>query len=231
MFPADHIFVDRHDAGRRLATALVRSASSRSLILALPRGGVPVAFEIAKAFGAQLDIILVQKIGAPHNREYGIGAVAYGEGIQTFIQDEAASELALPSGYIEAQKAELLAEIERRRTLYLGDLGSVPIRGREVILVDDGIATGSSVKAALKVLHGSGASRIVLAVPVAPKSVLDDIKRKVDELVCLASPDNFRAVGLYYSEFAQTSDNEVIGLLRGAAARGSEERQGDPHGG
>jgi putative phosphoribosyl transferase len=231
MSGADHIFVDRHDAGRRLAIALAPFASSRSLILALPRGGVPVAFEIAKAFGAQLDIILVRKIGAPHNPEYGIGAVAYGDGVFTFIQDEAVRELAIPSAYVEARKADLLAEIERQRQLYLGDREAVPTRGREVVLVDDGIATGSSVRAALNAVHASGASRIVLAVPVAPKSAVAALRGEVDELVCLASPGNFQAVGLYYSDFRQTTDNEVIGLLREAAAQGSEERQGDPHGG
>jgi len=231
MSQADPLFVDRHDAGRRLAKALVGFANSKSLVLALPRGGVPVAFEIAKAFGAQLDIILVRKIGAPHNPEYGIGAMAFGGSAHTFIQNEAANDLDIPNGYIEAQKLEVLAEIERRRQLYLGDRAPVPIAGREVVLVDDGIATGSSVKAALKALRASGASRVVLAVPVAPKSAVKSLRDEVDELVCLASPDNFRAVGLYYSDFRQTTDDEVVGLLRGAAARRSIERQGDPHGG
>jgi len=211
-------FADRRDAGERLGQALSRFASLKPVILALPRGGVPVAFEVARALHVPLDLILVRKIGAPGHAEFGIGAVVDGADPQIVFNDEVIAQARIPQEYVEAETNRQLREIERRRRAYLGDRRPVPVRGRTVIVVDDGIATGGTVRAALKALRRSGAGHTILAVPVAPPETLDQLKDEVDEIVCLSAPTPFFAVGLHYRDFGQTSDAEVVELLREAEA-------------
>jgi putative phosphoribosyl transferase len=216
MIFAKREFADRHEAGRRLAEHLQRFAGTEPLVLALPRGGVPVAFEVARALGAELDVVLVRKLGAPDHPEYGIGAVVDGDDPQVVLNEEALAVVRPSAAYIAAEERRELAEIERRRKLYHGDRGSLPVKGRTVIVVDDGIATGGTVRAALKALRKAGAGHIVLAVPVAPPDTIDRLAADADEIVCLATPERFHAVGLYYADFTQTTDEEVVHLLKEA---------------
>lgn len=216
----DARFADRRDAGRRLGQALQQLGLRDPLVLALPRGGVPVAFEVAQALKAQLDIMLVRKIGAPHFPELGLGAVADGHDPQTVLNADAMAEVRPPAGYIEQESERQLAEIERRRKIYVGDRKPPDLRGRAVVLVDDGIATGGTVKVALLALKREGAGQIVLAIPVAPKEVIERLREFADRVVCLATPDSFRAVGLHYDDFEQTTDDEVVRLLNAARPSG-----------
>ena len=215
-------FTDRRQAGRELAAALRRFRADDPLILALPRGGVPVAFEVAQALGAELDIILVRKIGAPGHAEYGIGALVEGPEPQLVLNDEAVRMVRPPPGYIEAEKQRQTEEIARRREVYRRGHPVVPVADRTVIVVDDGIATGGSMKAVLLALARAGASHIVLAVPVAPADTLAELSALADVAVCLATPEPFRAVGLHYRDFDQTTDEEVVALLE-ASRRGRSE--------
>ncbi|MGD9740942.1 MAG: phosphoribosyltransferase [Bauldia sp.] len=212
-------FGDRADAGRRLGQALARFAKAEPLVLALPRGGVPVAFEVARVLHAPLDLLLVRKIGAPGHAELGLGAVVDGDDPQIVLNDPVIAEIGVPDSYIEAETARQLEEIERRRRSYLGDRRPMPAAGRTVIVVDDGIATGGTVRAALQALRRTRAARTVLAVPVAPKDVLAMLRPEADEIVCLATPEPFLAVGLHYRDFAQTSDAEVVRLLERSRSR------------
>jgi putative phosphoribosyl transferase len=213
-------FRDRKDAGRRLAAALQVFAGDNPLVLALPRGGVPVAFEVARAFHAPLDVILVRKIGAPGHSEYGIGAVVDGENPHLVLNEEAMAVVQPPPGYVEAERDRQLAEIERRRDLYLGGRQAIPATDRTVIVVDDGIATGGTAKVALETLRKEGAARLVLAVPVAPEETLERLQKLADEIVCLSTPRPFHAVGLYYDDFDQVGDDTVVRLLRETQSRG-----------
>jgi putative phosphoribosyl transferase len=215
----DTRFADRRDAGRRLAADLKPLGLTDPIVLALPRGGVPVAYDIARALDAPLDLMLVRKIGAPGHPEYGLGAVADGDDPQTVLNEEAMAIVMPDPAYVEAESRRQLAEIERRRRAYLGDRPAIAVSGRTVILVDDGIATGGTVKAGLMALRRAGTSTIVLAVPVAPASALAELETLADRIVCLATPDPFYAVGLHYADFAQTTDAEVVELLQAARAR------------
>ena len=215
-------FKDRHDAGRHLAAALDRFRSEHPLILALPRGGVPVGYEVAAALDAPLDVIMVRKIGAPGHEEYGLGAVVDGLDPQLVLNDEVMQLVRPPPGYIEEEQQRQLAEIERRKALYLRSRPSLPVKDRVVIVVDDGIATGGTAKAALMALSRNGAARVVLAVPVAPSDVVDEFSKLADEVICLARPEPFLAVGLHYADFSQTTDEAVVALLDRAASRSVE---------
>jgi len=214
MFPEQPHFVDRADAGRQLARALARFASLDPLVLALPRGGVPVAFEVAQALHAPMDLILVRKIGAPGHEEFGIGAVVDGGDPQVVLNEDMVAAARIPASYIKAETERQLLELERRRRVYLGDRRPEPTQGRNVIVVDDGIATGGTIRAALKALRRTGARRTILAVPVASPEALDRLRPEVDEIVCLSTPTPFFAVGLHYRDFGQTSDAEVTGLMK-----------------
>jgi len=207
-------FKDRRDAGRQLGAALLPLKSARPVVLGLPRGGVPVAHEIAQMLEAPLDVLLVRKIGAPGFPELGLGAVVGGEHPQR-VMNQGVLDLIQPSQeYVEAEIQHQLGEIERRRKLYCGDRPPLPVQGRTVIVVDDGIATGGTMKTALTALAQDGVERLLFAVPVAPPDVLPEMLELVDDAVCLWAPPNFRAVSLYYEDFAQTSDEEVIALLQ-----------------
>ena len=216
------LFQDRRDAGRQLARALQRFRGMHPLILALPRGGVPVAFEVAKTLGAELDVLLVRKIGAPGQEELGIGAVVDGGDPQIVWNDDALRLLQPSQDYLAAETERQLREIERRRRVYFGDRLPSPAKGRTVIVVDDGIATGGTVKSVLRALRRTGPKRLVLAVPVAPLETVESLKEEADEVICLTTPEPFYAVGLHYADFDQTSDEEVTDLL--AEARASPRR-------
>jgi putative phosphoribosyl transferase len=212
------VFIDRHDAGRQLATAVAALELDDPIVLALPRGGVPVAYEVAKALRAPLDLLLVRKLGAPRHEEYGIGAVVDGADPQIVLNEEAMSIVRPPPGYVDAEVQRQLVELERRRKIYLGSHKALATAGKTVVMVDDGIATGSTATVALRALRKAGAAKIVLAVPVAPGDVIEALRKECDEIVCLSTPRHFRAVGLHYEDFGQTNDGEVVELLRDAAA-------------
>jgi predicted phosphoribosyltransferase len=216
VFTGAWIFEDRADAGRQLATVIEGEAFDDPVVMALPRGGVPVGYEIAVRIGAPLEILIVRKIGAPGHLEFGLGALVDGDVPELVLNREAIRLVHPPAGYVEAETERQHAEILRRRALYFGDSKPISPEGREVILVDDGIATGGTVRAAIKALGRMGVRRLVLAVPVAPKSELAVLKGSVDRIVCLATPFAFRAVGLHYRDFEQTSDEEVVALMRKA---------------
>ena len=206
-------FADRRAAGRSLAKQLLKYKPQRPLVLALPRGGVPVAYEVAEELDADLDLLLVRKIGAPHHPEFGIGAVIDGDSPRILLNQDVVDQLSIPSGYIHNEAHHQLREIERRREQYLGGRRPIPVTGRTVIVIDDGIATGSTVRAALRAIRQKNPARLILAVPVgAPDSVLS-LSSECDELVCLVTPDPFHAVGAHYDDFTQTTDEEVKQLL------------------
>jgi len=206
-------FENRQDAGRKLARKLSERDFDDPLILALPRGGVPVGFEVAKALGAQMDLLFVKKIGAPGWPEYGIGAVVDGASPQIVLTEEIVRQIRPSPDYIEAETQRQLREIARRRSAYLGDRQPIDIAGRTVIIVDDGIATGGTVKAALKGVRKNKPGKTILAVPVAPPSALEELRDECDEMVCLYTPSPFGAVGSFYRDFDQTSDSDVISLM------------------
>ena len=207
------LFADRRDGGRRLGTALAYYRNSGAVVLALPRGGVPVGFEVARALAAPLDVLLVRKIGAPGHEELGLGAVVDGQNPQLVLNPDVVRVVHPPPGYIEAEKDRQLAEIERRRRQYVGERPPTPVEGRTVIIVDDGIATGGTVRAALRGVSQHRPARLVLAVPVAPAESLEELAPECDDLVCLATPEPFFAVGAHYRDFTQTQDEEVVRLL------------------
>jgi predicted phosphoribosyltransferase len=209
-------FADRREAGRKLAEALKSLELNAPVVLALPRGGVPVGYEVAKALQAPLDVLIVRKIGAPGQQELGIGALVDGNPFQLVMDSSLAQLVGASPAYIEQQEARQQVEIERRRELYKS-APHVPLAGRTVILVDDGIATGSTVRAALQALRQARAGSIVLAIPVAPPETLMQLRPLCDRIVCLATPDPFYAVGAHYSDFSQTEDADVVQFL--AAAR------------
>lgn len=211
------IFTDRREAGRALAEALERLRLERPVVLALPRGGVPVGYEIAKALRAPMDVLFVRKIGAPGHEEYGIGAVADGSCPQIVIDREAAQQVGASTEYIQREVARQLAEIERRRGLYRTG-PAAELQGRSVIVVHDRVATGGTVRAALQSLAQSAAGRVILAIPLAPREVLPALRNLCDDVICLATPAPFHSVGAHYLDFAQTSDEEVIRLLAAAKA-------------
>lgn len=208
------LFADRRDAGRRLAKALTRYKDRQPIVFALPRGGVPVAYEVAHALKAPLEVLFVRKLRAPGFPELAVGAVVDGPHPQRILNDEVVSSLQVSPAYIEQETREQLDVIEDRKRRYRGKRPAPPIGGRTVILVDDGIATGATVKAGLRALALAGAGSRVLAVPVAPSEMMRTLAAEADDTVCLLSPDDFLAVGSYYADFAQTTDDEVVDLLQ-----------------
>ncbi len=207
----DTRFADRQDAGRQLAERLLPLAPARPLVLALPRGGVPVAREVALALGAQLDILAVRKLGAPHNPEYGIGAVA--EDGSRVIDPEAVSALGIDGGVLESIVGREADELRRRVALYRGERAPLELRGRTVIVVDDGVATGVTDAAALRAARRRGPERLVLAVPVCAPDSAGRLREYADEVVCLQAPAPFYGVGQWYSDFSQVSDEQVVETL------------------
>jgi putative phosphoribosyl transferase len=212
------LFQDRREAGRRLAVPLLRYRSERPVVVALPRGGVPVGYEVARALGAPLDILVVRKLGAPGQPELGIGAVVDGDHPERVLNDEVVRLLDVSAEYLRGEIERQLAEIHRRQEAYRGGRPPVCVAGRTAIVVDDGLATGGSMRAALRGLRRAGPRRLVLAVPVAPAATLATLAAEVDDVVCLSTPSPFDAVGCFYADFAQTDDAEVIALLAAARA-------------
>jgi predicted phosphoribosyltransferase/dienelactone hydrolase len=206
-----HVFRDRHDAGRRLAERLAPLAREHPVVVALPRGGVPVAYEAALALRAPLDVLVARKLGAPGHREFGIGAVAE-DGVRV-LNGRALRMLQLTEEELADAVARAERELRDRRTRYRRGRPPVPVSGRTVILVDDGLATGATARAALRSVRGRGAARLVLAVPVAAPDTLEAIAEECDEVTCLVTPDPMLAVGYWYRRFGQTSDAEVSRLL------------------
>ncbi|MTE00786.1 phosphoribosyltransferase [Paracoccus sp. YIM 132242] len=216
----DRLFADRAEAGALLAHRLMSCQGQDCVVLALPRGGVPVALPVARMLAAPLDLLFVRKIGARDNPEFAIGAVVDGDKPQVVMNRDVPPRLAAPDSYLETEVPRLLEEIKRRRRLYGGGRKPVPVAGKLAIVVDDGIATGATMRAALLGLARQNPARIVVAVPVAAREALDSLRAAADEVICLRIPDPFRAVGLHYRDFAQVADAEVIAALRDADPAG-----------
>jgi putative phosphoribosyl transferase len=214
-------FTDRSAAGRALAARLVRMAPRPPVVvLALPRGGVPIGAEVARALKAPLDLLLVRKIGAPWQPELAVAAVVDGQPPDIVVDEETMALTGVDDAYIQAQARDEVREIERRRGVYLRGRTPVAVDGATVIVVDDGIATGTTVRAALKALRRRHPARLVLAVPVAPSDTLAALRTEVDDIVCLAEPFPFHAIGLHYVDFHQVGDDEVLAALAQANTAG-----------
>ena len=211
------IFEDRNEAGRELGRTLAHHAGEPNLIvLALPRGGVPVAFEVARALPAPLDVFLVRKLGLPGHEEYAMGAIASG-GVRV-LNERLLAETGVSETIVERVVEREERELRRRERAYRGELPALELAGRTAILVDDGVATGSSMLAAIEAVRERGARKIVVAIPVAPREAIRALSRQADEVVCVASPEPFLAVGRFYANFEQTTDEEVVELLERARA-------------
>ncbi len=204
-------FKDRHDAGRRLAVSLEPFRCERPVVIGIPRGGVPVAAEVARALGAPLDIAVVRKIGAPQNPEYAIGALA--EGGAHVLNEQAVRALKLSQSDLQALIAGADRELRERLERYRGGRAAVELAGRTAILVDDGLATGSSACAALDSLRERGAKRVIVAAPVAARASVRALREYAEEIVCLEAPEDLWAVGYWYEDFRPTTEEEVRTLL------------------
>jgi putative phosphoribosyl transferase len=212
------IYRDRTEAGNYLAAQLAQYTNRDDvLVLALPRGGVPVAFEVAKALRAPLDIFLVRKLGIPGHEELAMGAIATG-GVRV-LNDEVVEYLRIPSRVIDSVAADELRELERRERAYRGNRPEPEVRAKTVILVDDGLATGSTMRAAAAALRQQNPARIVVAVPVSAPETCDEYRMGVDEIICAATPARFLGVGKWYEDFSQTTDEEVRDLLEQARSQ------------
>jgi putative phosphoribosyl transferase len=222
-------FLDRSDAGRRLANRTLHLRGEDVVVLALPRGGVPVAAEVARALGAPLDVIVVRKLGVPVQPELGMGAI--GEGDVRIINPEVVAITHVTDAEIAAVERRERAELDRRARRFRGDRPRTPLAGRTAVIIDDGIATGSTARAACQVARAQGAARVVLAVPVAPPSACAALAADADEVICLETPGHFLAIGEWYQDFSQTSDREVVSLLQRAAAEPGPAGAAAPWGG
>jgi predicted phosphoribosyltransferase len=210
-----NLYRDRRDAGRKLARELSQTVDcSNAIVLGLPRGGVPVAFEVAKALGVPLDIFLVRKLGVPGHRELALGAIASGD--VSVLNQDVVHMLDISPATIDAIAAREQRELRRRERVYRGDRPEPDLRGRSVILVDDGLATGASMQAAVKALRARKPAHIVVAVPTAPPETCVELEDQVDEVVCPVTPQPFFGVGAWYEDFSQTTDEEVRELLEQA---------------
>ena len=209
-------FVDRQDAGQRLAEAVEKLGLADPVVLALPRGGVPVAAVLAERLKAPLDVLLARKIGAPGEPEFAIGAVVDGATPATVLHQDTIDRLAISREYIDAEIARQLSVIADRRRLYSGEDAPADPTGKDAVIVDDGIATGATIEAAMKAVRQSPARQVVLAVPVAPAKTIARLRGIADQIVCLSAPRVFGAVGSHYADFRQVADDEVKRLLRQA---------------
>ncbi len=210
-------FRDRRSAGKLLARRLKELGPAHPVVLAMPRGGVPVAAEVAKALNAPLDLVLVRKIGVPYQPELAAAAVVNGGEPEIVVNDEVMRMAGLTQDYIDEQAKEELAEIERRRQVYLEGRPRPSLENRTLILIDDGIATGASIRAAIAALKRKNPLRLILAVPVAPADTIELLKKLVDDVICLETPEPFFAIGMHYDDFHQVPDDEVVGIMNKAA--------------
>ncbi len=216
-------FVDRSHAGRELAARLRGQVEPPAVVLALPRGGVPVGLEIAKALGCPLDLVMVRKIGAPGQPELALAAVANGGEPELVVNEEVRRMTGADDAYLAREKQRELEVIARRRARYLADRPPARVEGAAAIVVDDGIATGATMRAALRAVRRKRPREVILAVPVAPPDTLERLREEADRIVCLHTPSWFMAVGQFYEDFHQTSDEEVVAALR-EAPPAAEER-------
>jgi putative phosphoribosyl transferase len=219
----DLMFDDRADAGRRLATRLLKFRDENPVVLALARGGVPVGFEIARALDAPLDVIIARKLGAPGQEELGIGAVSDGDHPEMILNRELLEALEVSREYLQREIETQLKEIRRRQHVYRGGRSPVALTDRSVIVVDDGIATGGSMRAALRAVRRGHPRRVILAVPVGPADTIDALAEEADEVVCLGSPLTFYGIGQFYRDFHQLDDDEVVRMLDAARLSQSAE--------
>jgi predicted phosphoribosyltransferase len=217
------IFPDRTEAGKYLATKLLSYKDRQDvLVLALPRGGVPVAFEVAQALHVPLDIFLVRKLGVPGHEELAMGAISTG-GVRV-LNEDTVEYLRIPEHVIDAIAAEELKELERRERAYRGNRPEPDVKGKTVILIDDGLATGSTIRAAAQALRQQQPARIVVAVPVSAPETCDEYRIGVDEIICAVTPEPFLGVGMWYLDFSQTTDEEVRDLLERARGEKREKQ-------
>lgn len=205
------VFRDRVDAGRQLAAHLERFAAGAPVVEALPRGGVPVALEVARALGAPLDVLVVRKLGFPAQPELGMGAV--GEGGVRVVNEELVAALRVSPETLAQVTAREATEVDRRLRLFRGDRPQVAVQERTVIIVDDGLATGFTARAAVEVMRQKGAASVVVAVPVAPPETVEEMRAVVDDIVCLQTPAWFSAIGQFYRDFSQVADADVSRML------------------
>jgi putative phosphoribosyl transferase len=215
-----NFFANRVEAGRRLASALAEFVGKDAIVLAIPRGGVVVGFQVASALGITLDVLVPRKIGAPENPELAIGAVT--EDGTTILDDRLVRQLGVSKGYIKSESERQMLEIERRLKLYRGDVPYPKLKNRDIIIVDDGIATGSTMKAALASVRRRGAKTVTIAIPVGPPFTIRELEKVADRVVCLYTPESFYAIGQFYQDFEQVEDEEVTKLLR--LSRGALEK-------
>ena len=220
-------FANRKEAGQALAKQLLKRKIIDPVVLALPRGGVPVAVEVARALHAPLDLVFVRKIGVPYQPELAAAAVVDGGHPEIVINDDVLDAASITEVQIGARAKIELAEIERRRRVYLAGRERIPLADRSLILVDDGIATGASVRAAIAALRRKTPKRLILAVPVAPEETLERLRDEVDEIICLETPVPFRAIGHHYRDFHQVPDDEVVRLMNEAATFGERVERPD----
>jgi putative phosphoribosyl transferase len=219
------VFEDRSEAGRLLALKLSAYAGrSDVIVLALPRGGVPVAAEVAQLLGVPLDVLLVRKLGLPGQEELAMGAIASGG--TCVLNDQVVRWLGVPEEAIDAAIAAARRELERRERAYRDDRPPTDVHKRVVILIDDGLATGSSMRAAIAALRRQNPAQIVVAVPVGAAETCADLRSVADEVICLQTPEPFHAVGIWYQDFTQTSDDEVRDLLRHGSLQGAGSERG-----
>ncbi|MHC4381557.1 MAG: phosphoribosyltransferase [Planctomycetota bacterium] len=216
------MFANREEAGQQLAQQLLHVKDQHPegvVVMALPRGGVVVASRIADVLGVPLDVLVVRKLGAPGQPELAIGAVTDGDQPQQIFNDRVIRMLGVGQDYLDQEIERQLVEVKRRQELYRGGRPGEPLAGRCAVVVDDGIATGATVRAGIQSLRRSAVARIILAVPVAPPETASTLQAEVDEIICLLTPTGFMAVGAFYADFSQTSDEEVVTLLHEAAQR------------
>lgn len=215
---ASNPFKNRRSAGKILAERVRELHPADPVVLAMPRGGVPVGLEVAKALHAPLDLVLVRKIGVPYQPELAAAAVVDGGEPEIVVNDDVMQMAGITRDYIDESAKEELAEIERRRHIYLEGRPRVPLDGRTLIIVDDGIATGASIRAAIAALKRKSPQRLILAVPVAPPDTIEMLRTQVDDVVCLETPEPFYAIGMHFDDFHQVPDDEVVRLMNEAAA-------------